>query len=280
MQKPSLNELLNRVGELPPMPAVAQRALALIRDPNSNMASLAGVLAMDGAMTGLVLRWANSAYFGLKFPVTTVQQAVVYLGHKVLHSLILAASMAAVLDRPAPGYGLERGELWRHSIAVAAGARLVAAPYGSQVAEEAYHAGLLCDVGKLAFDGLLRGVELGAPEWQGRSFSDLEIAFFGVDHATLGAALAQRWNLPAGLIEAIAYHHRPSLANGKLLVDAVHLADAATMMLGIGLGRDGLQYSLDPAACARLNWDEAKLNQLLDRVVPFVQETDQFLHLM
>ncbi|MGB9521285.1 MAG: HDOD domain-containing protein, partial [Anaerolineales bacterium] len=180
----SVDILIKRIGELPPMPQVAQRALELIRDPKSDMSDVAKILAMDEAMTSLVLRWANSAYYGLKFPVATVNQAVTYLGYRTLHSLILAASVATLLERPAPGYELERGELWRHSIAVAAGARLIAADYGNKVAEEAYHAGLLCDIGKLALEILLRTANTNQPDWQGLPFVDLEASHFGVDHAT------------------------------------------------------------------------------------------------
>jgi putative nucleotidyltransferase with HDIG domain len=276
----TVNDLLSRISELPPMPQVAQKALELIRNPNSSMTDLASVLAMDQALAGLVLRWANSAYYGLKYPVSTVQQAVTYLGQRTLNSLILAASVAALLDRPAPGYDLDRGQLWRHSLGVASGARLIAASYGSQVAEEAYHAGLLCDIGKLAFEILLRNVDTSGPDWQEKSFADLEKEHFGINHAVLGAEIARRWNLPKNLIDAITYHHAPSQANdGLVLASAVHIADAAMMMLGVGVGKDGLQYSLDPAAVQRMGWNDSKFNDLLVRVVPFLEEADTFIQM-
>jgi putative nucleotidyltransferase with HDIG domain len=274
----SMNELLNRVGELPPMPQVAQRALDLIRDPNSDMGALAKILAMDEAMTSLVLRWANSAYYGLKYPVSTVHQAVTYLGYRTLHSLILAASVASFLEKPAPGYNLERGDLWRHAIGVAAGSRLIAAKFGQKTAEEAYHAGLLCDIGKLAMEILLRDKNTESPEWQGVPFSDLETKNFGVDHARLGAELATRWRLPSNLIDGIAFHHQPSKASeGMILACAVHLADAAMMTLGIGLGKDGLQYSIDPVAVEKMGWNDDKLSDLAERILPFVEEADSFI---
>lgn len=272
------NDLISRVGELPPMPQVAQRALELIRNPDSSMNDLSAVLLMDDALASLILRWANSAYYGLKYPVATVNQAVTYLGHRTLNSLILAASVAALLDRTAPGYGLERGELWRHSIGVAAGARVLAADYGPKLAEEAYHAGLLCDIGKLVFEVLLRNVDTSAPEWQGRSFEDLERLHFGLDHAVLGAELMRRWRLPTMLIDAIEYHHEPSKAGeGTLLASAVHLADAALLMMGIALGRDGLQYTLDPVACQRFRWSDDRFQELAEKVIPFINEADQFI---
>ena len=190
------------------------------------------------------------------------------------------ASLSSLLEKPVPGYDLGRGDLWRHSIGVAAGARLVAEKYGPQVAEEAYHAGLLCDIGKLAFEVLLRNVDTNAAQWQGRPFSEIEKTYFGIDHATLGAELARRWRLPASLVDAIAYHHQPSAAaDGAVLASAVHIADAAIMMLGIGIGRDGLQYALDPVACQRMGWNDDRMNELIDRVVPYIEEADKFIRL-
>ena len=72
----TLDKLIAHIGELPPLPVVTQKALDVIRDPNSSMGDLAKILSMDEAMTSLVLRWVNSAYYGLKYPVSTVQQAV------------------------------------------------------------------------------------------------------------------------------------------------------------------------------------------------------------
>jgi putative nucleotidyltransferase with HDIG domain len=278
--KRSVNDLIFRIGELPPMPQVAARALELIRNPDFSMNDLAHVLAMDEAMASLVLRWANSAYYGLRYPVSTVNQAVTVLGQRTLHSLILAASVAALYDRSVPGYALERGDLWRHSIGVAAGARMLAIKFGQQISEEAYHAGLLCDIGKLAFEILLRNVDTTGSGWQGKSFAELERDHFGIDHAALGAEMVRNWRLPAPLVDAIEHHHLPSRASeGFLLASAVHLADAAIMMAGIGIGRDGLQYPLDPAACERLGWSDAIFQELIEKVIPFIEEADKFIRL-
>jgi putative nucleotidyltransferase with HDIG domain len=204
---------------------------------------------------------------------------VVYLGHSAIKSLLLAASIATYLERPVPGYALERGELWKHSVGVAAGARLITLRLGGQVAEEAYSAGLLADIGKLALDSALRDADLRGFETAGASFADLERDFFGIDHATLGAEMARRWHLPEPLIEAIACHHRPAQAQaGNLLAAAVHVADGAMMMLGIGLGVDGLQYPLDPVACERLGWTVDKLPELIDKVVPLIEEATTFVN--
>ena len=277
----SIDELIQRVGQLPPLPQAAQKALKLIQNPDTNMVDIGNVIAMDQVMASLVLRWANSAYYGLTNRVSTVQQAVVYLGQNTVQSLLLTASVMTYLDRPVPGYGLERGELWKHSVGVAGGARLVAAKFGRKVAEEAYHAGLLCDIGKLAFEVLLRTMDSNDPNWQGKSFSELEQTYFGIDHAVLGGEMARRWKLPESLVSAIIYHHRPSLAGeNAVIASAVHIADSAMMMLGIGIGKDGLQYDLDPEAISILGWNENNLEDLFDRVSALVKEAEQFIGLV
>jgi putative nucleotidyltransferase with HDIG domain len=158
---------------------------------------------------------------------------------------------------------------------MAAAARLIVAPFGPVVANEAYHAGLLADIGKLAFEVLLHDQDFASEEWTGQPFHRLEKEHFGVDHAMLGAEMARRWQFPPALIDAIAWHHSPSQATvGVTLASAVHIADAAMMTLGVGLGYDGLQYVLDPAACRRMNWKEDNLETLVDQVLPFIEDAD------
>jgi putative nucleotidyltransferase with HDIG domain len=277
----TIEEIIKQAGELPPLPQVAQKAITILRNPESNMRELADVLVLDQAMTGLILRWVNSAYFGLWNPVSTVHQAVVYLGQRTLESLVLAASVVNLLSKPIPGYGLEQGDLWKHSIGVAAGARLIAKKIGFPDPEIAYHAGLLCDIGKLVLGVMLLKPEINMEDWQGKPFSDFEQAYFGVDHATLGAELARQWNLPEPLQIAIAFHHRPSLAGDHMmLASCVHMADAILMMMGVGLGKDGLQYTLDPTAFRLIDWKDAKINELFERVMSVVQEAEEFVGLI
>ena len=276
--KVDVDRLLSKIGDLPPTPHVAQKALKIINDPNSSMSDLARVMALDQAMAAMVLQWANSAYFGLVNPVTTIQQAVAYLGHITVQSLILTAAYASFLGKAVPGYGMEAGDLWKHSVGVAAGARLIVARFDQKLAEEAYHAGLLCDIGKLVFDVLWRKVDFRRSFPKTASFSDLENHLFGIDHASLGAEIGRRWKLPSQLVEAIEYHHKPSQAKDAIIIaSAVHLADAAMMMFGIGLGRDGLQYPVDQKACVRLKWMESDFGQMIDRVIPMIQEAESFL---
>jgi putative nucleotidyltransferase with HDIG domain len=277
----SIDALIQQVGDLPPLPQAAQKALSLIRNPKSDMSDLANVLIIDQGLTSTVLRWVNSSYYGLASPVSTVQQAVVYLGQNTIQSLVLAASISTYLYRSVPGYALDRGDLWKHSIGIATGAQMLTKKFGPELSEEAYHAGLLCDIGKLAFEVLLRKIDVTHINWQDRSFNDLEIEIFGIDHARMGAEMAKRWHLPESLQKAIEFHHQPSLAGDSIkLASAVHLADTAMMMLGIGLGKDGLRYKIDPIAFEVLGWTEDKIMELFDQMLEAINSAESFLGLV
>jgi putative nucleotidyltransferase with HDIG domain len=273
-----IDVLIKKVGDLPPLPQVAQKALSLIRNPNSNMSDLAEVLIMDQGMTSTILKWVNSPYYGLSQPASTVQQAIVYLGQDTVQSLILAASVSSYLYKPIPGYSLDRGDLWKHSIGVAAGAQLIARNFGHSFSEEAYHAGLLCDIGKLAFEVLLRDINDSKINWQGRSFNDLEIEIFGIDHARMGAEMAKRWMLPLSLQKGIEFHHEPGKAGEYIrIASAVHIADMALTMLGIGIGKDGLRYNIEPVAFEVTGWSPDKLPELFNLIMEQVKSAEEFI---
>jgi putative nucleotidyltransferase with HDIG domain len=274
----TIEQLIQSAGELPSMPQITQKALAIIRSPEADPAELASILSMDQVLTSLVLRWSNSAYFGIKSQVATVHHAIMVLGLNTLRELLLASSVVRYLNRPVPGYDLKQGELWRHSMGVATGARMVTEHINRKLSEEAYYAGLLCDIGKLAFEKLIRTSDVSLPEWNGNSFLEMERIHFGVDHSMLGAEMARRWHLPDELVAAIAYHHNPSGAQDyTMIASAVHVADVAMMMLGVGVGKDGLKYALDAEALKRLKMDDHDLIKLLDNIIAEIQMAEIFI---
>jgi putative nucleotidyltransferase with HDIG domain len=267
MMEYSLDQLIKEADKLPPIPQAAQKALALIRSPESNASTLARIIETDQVLTTQVLRWSNSAYYGMENRIATAQQAIVVLGLDVIQELIMTYSFSDRLYKPLPGYELQRGELWQHALGTAIGAKIISKELHLKIDEDAYFAGLLCDVGKLVFDKLLCEADIDHSTWAHHSFLELERAHFGIDHASLGAEIARRWQLPESLVTSIAYHHEPQLAkNYQMLVAAVHVADVSMMILGIGIGVDGLRYPLEEQALKRLgmNWED--LFHLIEKV--------------
>jgi HD-like signal output (HDOD) protein len=269
-----LEKILDQVNTIPPLPQIAYKTLALLRNPESTMQDIAALISLDQVMTRNVLGWANSAQYGLPRTVNTVHQAIMYLGQITVRSIVLTACVSGVLNRELPGYGLERGDLWRHSVGVAIGARLLASKTSKAAAEEAYFAGLLCDIGKLGFEVVLRNKNMDTDEFQDKPFEQVETEMFGINHAALGKVIAQKWMLPDPICQTIFFHHQPSLAKKeeKIIASAVHVADLAAMMIGIGLGGDGLRYTPDPLSFEVLNIKENDMPAILDQVSNYVND--------
>jgi putative nucleotidyltransferase with HDIG domain len=265
----SISHLVQEAGKLPPFPRAAQKALELIRKPDSNAASLAEILGTDLVLSAQILRRANSAHYGMENRIVTVHQAIVLLGMNVIQDIIMDSTVSRYLDRPLPGYDLQRGELWYHAMGTAVGARLISKRQRLNFDEEAYFAGLLCDIGKLIFSNLLQEENITENESQGecQSFLEIERAHFGIDHAMLGAEIARQWQLPENLVTAIAYHHQPEVApDHQSLVAAIHVADVSMMILGIGIGIDGLRYPLEEDALGRIGMGWEDLFSLAEKV--------------
>lgn len=277
--KYSIDYLLQEAGDLPPFPQAVQKVLALIHDPESNAADLAGILSTDQVLAAKVLRWANSAYYGMENRIVTMQQAIVVLGMSILQELVMTYSMSGHLNRALPGYALQPGELWKHALGTGIGAKLISKQRHLKFDEEAYFSGLMCDIGKLIFERLLRENVLDKSEWKQQSFLDLERTNFGVDHAILGAEMARTWQLPESLVAAIAYHHEPQAApDHELLVAAIHVADVSMTVLGIGVGIDGLYYPLNAEALKRLDMTWEDLFPLAEQVAVQLEDVKKLIH--
>lgn len=267
-------EVAAAVAELPAMPASISEVIAACDDHDMTVGQLSQVVLRDQSLTANILKLANSSFYGHSRRVTTVTEAVVMLGFSAIKSLAISSHTARLLSGGLPGYGLQQGELWRHSISVAFTARRLAVEVKLAPVEEAFVAGLLHDIGKTilssymehAFDEVTR-----IAQERRMPFHEVEHELLGFDHAELGAQVAAAWSFPPELEEAIRFHHSPGGATLKPpLAHCIHLADAACMMLGVGLGADGLMYGVDPESLGVLGMTPDRLMTLMDDVAPLV----------
>jgi HD-like signal output (HDOD) protein len=179
-------------------------------------------------MVAKVLQLVNSAYFGLRNSVTSVRQAVRYLGLELLTGLLLTARVFSLYDRKAAnGFSVER--LHDHSLRAAQASRLILQNHDAQ--EETFTAALLHDVGQLVLAvGVPDQYEKLTREAQQtkRPLFTLEQNEFGVSHAEVGAYLLGVWGLPFSMVEAVAYHHRPNevTVGQRDMLAVLHTVDA------------------------------------------------------
>jgi putative nucleotidyltransferase with HDIG domain len=246
MSKITLAKLLVKVKDMPPLPQSIPQILELTRSTKSSAHDLAKVFERDPKLTANMLKLANSSYYGFTRKISTISHAIVCLGLDTVKSIALTSSTQEMLNNEIPAYALEKGMLWQHSICCATCARIIAKRIGFKESEEAYIAGLLLDIGKIILSNFAEDyfIEIIEKSKNNKSpFDRAEKEVLGFDHPQIGGRIIKKWNLPPILVEAVQYHHRPDKATiHKKLTYIVHLADAISCILGIGLGCDGLMY--------------------------------------
>ncbi|MGI6648429.1 MAG: HDOD domain-containing protein [Bacillota bacterium] len=276
-----LEKIVSRVKDLPALPAIVTRVIQLTEDPNSTAKDLSEMLSHDQSLTAKVLRLANSAYYGFPRRINTVADAVVLLGFGVIRSLVMAASVYDILEKPVQGYALAPGELWRHSQACAMGSRLIAQRVKYRYLDQAYIGGLLHDIGKVILSEYLKEVYqqvIDRVVQEQISFTEVEVEILGFDHAAVGARVVEEWNLPPELVDCIAYHHRPlQMADNSTLASIVHLSDAICMTMGIGLGIDGMYYPLDSQAVELLKLNTTDIELIMSRLADALVDSNSIL---
>ena len=134
------------------MPQVVIKAQELLADPHSSPKEVAGLLEIDQSIATKVLKMANSSFYGLSGKISSIQHAALVLGYHTLNEIITMAGTKKMLGRKLPGYGFESEDLWRHSLSVGLGAKIIAADKNPDLAFVAHTAGIIHDIGKLILE--------------------------------------------------------------------------------------------------------------------------------
>ena len=273
--------VLKRVNDIPSLPQFVIDTLKKLDDPKSSAQDVADKLSRDEGLVLRILRLANSAYYGLPRRITGVSEAISLLGFKTVKSIVLAASVYKFMDGSFTGYALDRGELWKHSLSVAFASRYLAKKIKGLDDEEAYVAGMVHDIGKIVLNDYVRfgyGIIAKLVEDDQVPFMDAERQVLGFDHAQVGGLIMEQWNLPETYMLAARYHHSPwelpeeSKAH-QVFVDVIHVANILCLMLGVGLGADGLQYKIHPESLERLGIADVEV--LMSDLVELMAKVDE-----
>ena len=272
-------DILARVGEIPPLPGTVVSLINVVNDPHSTVQDIVDVIKYDQAVTSQMLRICNSAYFGLSREVHSLNDAMRYLGTVKVLQLLIAVHGNALLSKGQSGYGLAPGILWKHSVAVALASSAFADRIALGNASLAFTAGLLHDIGKVVLNEYV-GQEFAEIvrilTEQKASFIEAEQQVLGFSHQEIGARVAEMWKLPDPLVRCIRYHHDPgALEPTDPLVDVVYLANCVCLLLGIGLGADELRYRADAAVMERHSLCEADLEVIGAGMISELKRVEQ-----
>ena len=259
-------KIFRKLEDLPPMPQIVIKAREVMADPNAGINDLVKLFEKDQSIVTKVLRLGNSAYYGVSGKIATVRHAAVLLGQKTLGEVITMAGISNLMGNELIGYGLNSGDLWRHSLAVGFGAQLLASRVNPQISNDAFVAGLIHDGGKIILDEyvLQRKEEFDTYLADGdQTYLEAEKDLLGIDHCEIAADICKKWILPDAIHHPIRWHHNPSRSGGSELALFLHVADYFAKMSGIGTGPDDLQYQMEEDAVESLGFQEEELDTLL-----------------
>lgn len=233
-------EIVAWVGDLPPMPNVASRAISMVENPNTSAQELTDLLSSDTALAARVLKIANSAMFCRQREITTLNQAIMVIGFKALKGIIVAATLRQINRR----FGKTEKLIWENSMCTAMSATALARHLKKKYVEEIFLLGLLHSLGQIVFlaqDELAteyRNVITKVQETN-CDYVTAEQLVFGFAHPLIGALVAKKWNFSAETCQIILHYQDPiedlnpdNPQDEKSLL--VRLADLVSHAAGVG----------------------------------------------
>lgn len=268
-------KVLSSVKDLPPMPQVAEKARKLVADPGSSFSDLAKIIETDQAIVARVLKLANSAFYGAVGKIASVQQASVVLGLKTLNELLTLACASGLLRKKLKGYDLKPEEMWKHSLAVAAGSRIIADMKFPSMSDDAFSAGLIHDVGKLILDPYIfegKKIFKKALKTNKKSTFAVERETLGFDHSEIGSAVCQMWRIPREVTTAIRYHHEPLLSPEKDLAYVICAADMIALSIAESCEPEDAAKAMDKEALKFLGLKKADIVKITEEVKDYTDK--------
>lgn len=268
------------VNSLPSLSSVVHRILSVINNPESSSSDIADVLKLDPVIAAKVLRLANSVYSGVPSRVSSLKNAVTFLGIKNISSLVLVYGLGVHADRSQMPFSLER--FWRHSVFVAFVAEAIAryiSKYESIDSNEVFSAALLHDIGKLVLgivspEIILSDHKTALAEKQPFYKVENESA----SHVNFGEKLADLWHFPSDLRAAIGCHHwivPPS--NYVKLVSIIHISDIMVHVIGYPVFENETVPSIEQDALREVHFPVETLRVIVDNALQNQKKIESLL---
>ena len=254
--------------------AVALRAMRQTDDPEWNLQTLNATIRNDQGLAARFLRLANSAFFGVRCTITTLDRAINLVGIKRVRSVLLTAALEGLHDTKTSNF--TGTVLWDHALATGCVSQFLAEGQRRCDPDEAFIAGLLHDIGRPVMDQLFSAryaevVELANGD-DAASWLAAEHRVFRFDHTDVGFVVATEWGFPPALAEVARCHHDPTVADtDPTLCATVSLANS--MCAKAALGPDQ-QPTLDLTALpsAEMLDLDARVEAVMEQVPNVVEQ--------
>lgn len=244
-----IKDLILSIKDLPTLPTVAMQVMSLTQDPESSMSDIVTVIQNDPAITTKILRISNSAFYGMRQKIDSINRALVVLGMNEVNNLITSISVFKTFPISHDKPSFDREKFWEHCALTGEIAKNISVKLGMKIMSEVFTAGLLHDVGKIIMDQYFHDQFTEALELsysQKIPLYDAEKQVFGVNHAQIGGWIAERWKLPRNLTDSILYHHKPDRSmNYKLLTAIVDIANTFSKIADCSFSGEQVQVVIE-----------------------------------
>jgi HD-like signal output (HDOD) protein len=247
---------IREISHIATLPEITVKVVELVEDPKSTAQDLHKVVSSDPALCSRILKVVNSSFYGLPGQIGSINRAIVMLGLNAVKNIAIAASLAKLFRGGDLTPTFSARELWTHSNLTAAGAKMIANTLRLGLADEAFLAGLIHDIGLMVemqadrnkLIEVLRQVGADAKGVPATDFITAENAHFEANHQDFGAGLCEKWKFPKSFQNVTGFHHRPMdvPSDSRTLVSLIYVADRLAADTGHGFRQDLLNTNIDP----------------------------------
>lgn len=277
-----IQQAMQEVSHIATLPEITIKIIELVEDPDSTAGDLHKIISNDPALCARVLKVVNSAFYGLPGQIGSINRAIVLLGLNAVKNIAIAASLAKLFrgGRVCPQFSAR--DLWTHSIAVAATVKLLSDKLKMGLADEAFLAGLMHDIGIMvelqAFRTKLVEV-FDFKDKNGCDFISAELNVIGADHQDFGRALCEKWKFPRSFAFVTGYHHKPMLLDpeSRVLASLVYVADILAARQQYGYSDLNGNPDPDPSILQSLNLTPTLLDEVSKAIPEAFKVADQLL---
>jgi putative nucleotidyltransferase with HDIG domain len=275
---PELSQkLAAAVDGMPAFPKSVQKILELTRDSNATPKDLVQVINNDPVVTVKILKVVNSAYYSLPKQITSVGNAVVYMGFNTIKNLALSIAAIGMLPKDNAA-GFDSQQYLLHSLATAGIAKKLALKLDDADPMDCFIAGLLHDFGKVVFAQFMPAefkAALEQSQSQGTSLHTALRQTIGADHAVVGAMLVEKWRFAPALIETIRNQHGADLKDTDMIA-CVFAANQIAKKLNFGFGGNTCIEELPAPIAKRLGGSLDEVIVRMGDLQPLFEEAQVF----
>ncbi len=275
---------ITEISHIATLPEITLKIIELVEDPSSTAQDLHKVISNDPALCSRILKVVNSAFYGLPRQIGSINRAIVLLGLNAVKNIAIAASLTKLFRGGELCPAFSAKDLWIHSIATAACAKLICDELKLGLADEAFLAGLIHDIGIMVEVQAMRHELLqvfeemkfennGTPSCDMR---DVERRVLGADHEAFGAGLCEAWKFPKSFTYVTANHHDPTKlpAANRMLTSIIYVADRVSALAGFGFRADLESLDIDESVLGDLSITPEQLEAVKEKLPQAYEEIE------